>query len=212
MSNLRRRLAGLLTYRNPFLGILLPLLLYIVLRFLLPQHDLELRHPAGHFQIVSATALISLAIAVVVAVVGIRQRNLQVLYVALAFISLAGLFSVHGLATPGFLLGANALVGVAVQLALLTTSFWLMISALPSSHPANRWLGRRPSVLLTVYLLALVTFDFYALRQPDIVSWIPVNQNPLRYFATALTLLMTGMAFWRYWRSYRYTNFPSNWP
>lgn len=208
MSNLRRRLAGLLTYRNPFLGILLPLLLYIVLRFLLPQHDLELRHPAGHFQIVSATALISLAIAVVVGVVGIRQRNLQVLYVAMAFISLAGLFSVHGLATPGFLLGANALVGVAVQLALLTTSFWLMISALPSSHPANRWFGRRPSMLLTVYLLALVTFDFYALRQPDIVSWIPVNQNPLRYFATALTLLMTGMAFWRYWRSYRYTNFP----
>ncbi|UYN90206.1 MAG: HD-GYP domain-containing protein [Anaerolineales bacterium] len=208
MGNLSRRFSGLLTYRNPFLGIFLPLLLYIILRYLIPQHDLHLQHPAEHFQIVSATSLFSLLIAIVVGVIGIRQRNLQVLYVSLAFISLAGLFSVHGLATPGFLLGPNALVGVAVQLALLTTSFWLLISALPTTHRINSLLGRRPSLLLTAYVLALLAFGLYALRQPDIVNWIPVNQNPLRYFATAVTLFMASIAFWRYWRSYRYTSFP----
>ncbi len=208
MSNLRRRLAGLLTFRNPFLGIFLPLSLYLILRYLLPQHDLHLRHPAGHFHIVSATALISLAIAVVVGVVGVRQRNLQVVYVALAFISLAGLFSVHGLATPGFVLGPNALVSVAAELSVLTTSFWLLISALPSHHAINRWLGSNPPLLLAGYSLALLAFGVWGLSRPEIVDWLPVHQDPLRYFVTLLTLSMTSWAFWRYWRSYRYTKFP----
>ncbi|MCL4258537.1 MAG: HD domain-containing protein [Anaerolineales bacterium] len=208
MSNLRRRLAGLLTYRNPFLGIFLPLALYIILRYLVPQHDLHLRHPAGHFQIVSVTALISLVIAAVVGIVGIRQRNLQVLYVALAFISLAGLFSVHGLATPGFILGPTALVGVAAELAVLTTSFWLLISALPSNHAINRWLGRRPRLLLSGYSLALLAFGVWGLIRPQIVDWLPVHQEPLRYVVTLLTLAMAAIAYWRYWRSYRYSKFP----
>jgi len=208
MSSLRQHLKGLLTYRNPFLGIFLPLALYLFIRFLAPQYDLHLHHPAEHFNIVSFTALISLAIAIAVGIVGIRQRNLQVVYVALAFISLAGLFSVHGLATPGYILGPNALVGVSAALAVLTTSFWLLISALPSHHPINRWLGHSPALLLTLYPLGLLAFGAWALYQPAIVAWLPINQAPLRLYVTLLTLGMAAVAYWRYWRSYRYSRFP----
>ncbi|MCW5874108.1 MAG: HD-GYP domain-containing protein [Anaerolineales bacterium] len=208
MSSIRRHLTGLLTYRNPFLGIFLPFFLYIFIRYLAPQSDVLLRHAAHHFHIVSITALISLSIALVVGVVGVRQRNLQVLYVALAFISLAGLFSVHGLATPGFVLGPNVLVGAAAELAVLTTSFWLLISALPSHNPINAWLGRSPRALLTLYPLALLVFGIWALNQPEIVAWLPVHEQPLRLLVTVLTILMSAIAFWRYWRSYRYSRFP----
>lgn len=200
--------ARYLTYRNPFLGILLPLFLYILIRYLAPQADLHLHHPAGHFYIVSATALISLAIAAAVGVVAVRQRNRQVLYVALAFISLAVLFSVHGLATPGFILERNALVSVASELSVLVTSFWLLISALPSNNPLNLWLGRHPRLLLTGYTLALLTFGVITLQQPDIVAALPVHQQPLRLFVTLLTIAMASFAYWRYWRSYRYSKFP----
>lgn len=208
MSIAKRQLKGLLSYENPLLGIVLPLLAYLYLRYLNPAADLHLAHPANHFRIVSATSLIALGVAIAVGIAGLRQRNLQVLYVALAFISLAGIFSVHGLATPGFILEPNAVVGVASQLAVMTTGLWLLVSALPSTHPLNTWLGRRPGVLLIVYSLLVITLGIWALSDPSIVAWVPVNQAPLQAFATVLTIGMALAAGLRYWRSYRYSRFP----
>ncbi|MCW5876800.1 MAG: hypothetical protein KIS85_07950 [Anaerolineales bacterium] len=193
---------------------LLPLVVYGAMRLpplLRPEWawtDPHLLHPHNHFYIVTVTALVALVISVVVAVVGLRQRNLQVLYVALAFISLAGFFSVHGLATPGFLLGGNAVVGVAAQLAALTTSFWLLVSALPVTHPLSAWLGRRPQALLVGYTLLLATFGVLGLRSPELAAWVPVNSAPLKYVAGLATVIMAGQAGYRYWESYRYTRFP----
>lgn len=208
MGSLRRAVQGLFTFENPTLGILVPLAAYIYLRFVNPGADLRLAYPAHHFHIVSATSIIALILAIVVGIAGLRLRNLQVLYVALAFISLAAIFSVHGLATPGFILDQNALVSVASELAVMTMSFWLLISSLPSSHPFSAWLGRRATILLVLYVPVIILLGAWALSNPMIVSWIPVNQAPLVYLATVFTLSFAGLAFYRFWRSYRYTKFP----
>ncbi len=61
--------------------------------------------PSAHFWIVSAASLVCVVLALGASVAAMRARNARVLMVALAFISMAGIFAVHGLATPGFLLG-----------------------------------------------------------------------------------------------------------
>lgn len=59
--------------------------------------------PSGHFWIVSAAALLCAVLAVAAGIASIRASNWRVTTIALAFISMAGIFAVHGLATPGFI-------------------------------------------------------------------------------------------------------------
>lgn len=208
MGELKKAVQGLFSWRNPTLGIALPLIAYIYLRFFNTAADARLAFPTHHFHIVSITSLIALVVAIIVGFAGLRLRNLQVLYVALAFISLAAIFSVHGLATPGFILDQNSVVSVAAELAVMTMSFWLLVSSLPSNHPISAWLGRRAAVLLILYVPLIILLGAWALNSPMIVDWIPVNQAPLVYFSTVITLSFAGLACYRYWRSYRYSNFP----
>lgn len=192
---------------NPLLGILLPLFLYIFLR-VVPALDPTIGTPLFHFQIVSITSLISLLISIAIGVAGARKRNLQVIYVSLAFISLAGLFSVHGLSTPGYILGPTRLVGVAAQLSVLTMALWLMLSTLPTQHPLSAWLSLRARNLVWIWTPLIIAAGIYALYDPSVVDWVPVDQAPLRSFVALLTILMAVAAASRYYQSYRYSRFP----
>lgn len=207
MEPVGEKAMSIFSLSNPLLSILLPLSLYIFLK-VTPQYDRALVVPQGHFEVVSTTSLVALILAIFIGIAGIRKRNLQVVYTSLAFSSLAGLFSVHGLATPGFLVGPNSLVGIAAQLSVLTMSFWLLLSALPTVNPLTAWLGRRPSVILTAWTIMIVFFGVLSLQHIDMAGAIPVNKPPLRYLVAAATILMAVAAGFRYWQSYRYSRFP----
>jgi len=62
--------------------------------------------PAGHFWIVSAASIVCAFLALAVGIAASRTSNARVLIIALSFLVMAGVFSIHGLATPGFLLEA----------------------------------------------------------------------------------------------------------
>lgn len=57
-----------------------------------------------HFYVVSAAALLAAGTCVVLVVSARSIRETRILFLALSFFSLATIFSVHGLATPGHLL------------------------------------------------------------------------------------------------------------
>ena len=75
---------SIISFIKPLFSILLPLTLYIYLK-LNPEYDRALVVPQGHFEVVSATALAALALAIAIGIAGIRKRNLQVIYTSLAF-------------------------------------------------------------------------------------------------------------------------------
>ena len=93
--NLRRRLVA---------GTLLagPLLLYIVLR-LNPELDPRWHVHIFHFYIVSFTSLVALVVASFI-LLGIGEGDAHALFVATAFVAVAGLFLIHGISTPGVLI------------------------------------------------------------------------------------------------------------
>jgi hypothetical protein len=61
----------------------------------------------GHFCIVSVVSVLSAALAVPSAVGAVRMANARIVLLSLSSTSMAGLLAVHGLATPGFLVGAE---------------------------------------------------------------------------------------------------------
>jgi class 3 adenylate cyclase len=60
--------------------------------------------PREHFFIVTLISLLAALVSILIARTALRMAQYQVLFVTLGFASLAGLFTVHALATPGILL------------------------------------------------------------------------------------------------------------
>ena len=60
--------------------------------------------PAPHFFVVTTVAAIALAISLLLSITAVRAQHYKLLLLALGFLTMAGLFALHGLATPGILL------------------------------------------------------------------------------------------------------------
>jgi putative nucleotidyltransferase with HDIG domain len=192
---------------GPLVAILMPYLLFLTLR-MNATIDPKYTTPSGHFYIVSIVALLALIIAIAVGYVGVRQRNLQVCFLSLAYISLAEIFAVHGLSTPGFILHENHLSSVAAQLSILLASFWLWMSSLPTDHYLVNTLSRFRTSIVSVYAIGLAVFAMIGLAFPNIVHITPINQDPLRQGVTLIVVLLNGTSIYKYYQSYRYSRLP----
>jgi len=164
--------------------------------------------PTEHFYIVSLTSIIAAGISYGIGVSGIRLRNLQVLFVSLGFISLTIFFALHGLSTPGFLLEANSVVGVAVQFSFLFMGIFLWLSTLPSDNRYIVILGRRNRLLLSGGTLILIIVAIILFFNNALIDWIPLNSAPLNWIVATTTFVLASASSYRFWRAFRYTRFP----
>ncbi|MHB8576811.1 MAG: HD domain-containing phosphohydrolase [Dehalococcoidia bacterium] len=69
-----------------------------------PAQNLRVTAPAQHFFIVTAVSLLALGVAGLVAVAALQIQQYRVLFLALGFMSMGGLFAVHAFATPGMVM------------------------------------------------------------------------------------------------------------
>ncbi len=138
---------------------------------------------AQHFVITSNVSVVMLFVAVLTARAALQVRHHPTLLVALGFMSMAGIFAVHGLSTPGVLqrgdraADANLVVGVSAQLALLVSATFFAIRYTPLAP----WLARRvrARVLLGSVLAAIGAYAIVALVYPGwfggIARWMLVS-------------------------------------
>ncbi len=91
-----------------------PVVLFIVLQGH-PRMNHLLVMPVQHFFVVTNVALLAAGVALLVARAALRIEQHRVLLIALGFMSLAGLFAVHAIATPG-VVWTSALPGQAAPL------------------------------------------------------------------------------------------------
>ena len=66
-----------------------------------PNLDQVYEIPVQHFYLVSLTSLTALTLAIIVGIAAIRSRAPRTFFVTLGFLAFAGIFSVHGLMSPG---------------------------------------------------------------------------------------------------------------
>jgi hypothetical protein len=125
--------------------------------------------PVGHFWVVSVAALTCVALALAAGVAAFRAENARVLMLALAFLSMAGIFTIHGLATPGVLVSGDytGSYGAPSAYGLSTGT-----STLPAAWLFNlTGLSARLAVAVSATFLAASTVTWPAPVERAIVRW-----------------------------------------
>lgn len=184
----------------------MPMAAVIVLRAR-PGLDRVWMDNAVHFYVVSGTALLAAAVCAVLIASARSLRQTRLLFLALAFLSIAALFATHGLTTPGFIhdepypaLDVSAWLSVFVGAAFITAS------ALELPDRAADWVRRCGGALfvLTVAGLAVYLYAGLFVQESEWLSWVPIESRPFQLSIAALVLAMLTYSIRRYLQAYVY--------
>ena len=148
-----------------------------------PGVNQPIASPVEHFVITTNVSVITLLVAVLTARAALQLRHYPTLLIAVGFMTMAGIFAVHGLSTPGILQrgdkapDANLVVGVSAQLALLVSALFFAVRY----TALTGWLDRhvRPRALLGAALVGIGAYAIVALVYPawfgGIARWMLVS-------------------------------------
>lgn len=170
----------------------------------------SLATPRGHFYVVSPVALISVLIGIGAVFAAHRTAKLRVLLLALSFLSMATIFAVHGLATPGFILDARAfgVTGFSSRLALLVASVFLGLSAVPWPAHIEAALVQRRMLIIGGWVATLAAFTAVALLAPESLPPTVVTSDGFQNAASLIVIALSLAASARYFQGYRRTARP----
>jgi HD-GYP domain-containing protein (c-di-GMP phosphodiesterase class II) len=142
-----------------------------------------------HFSGVGLTALVAALAAVALTIVGARRQDARTVLVGTAFSAMAALLALHGIATPGMLVGPNGVVSFTGGATLPIGGAVLALSAMPA---LRRPRGVKPLLFLQAGLLAvIVALGAIGLLVPEAVPAVPEPRS-----APALALLAVGLVFY----------------
>lgn len=156
-----------------------------------------------HFVGVGISAIVATVAAVALTIVGARRGEGRTVLVGTAFSVMAALLALHGLATPGFIVGYNGLIAFTGGATLPVGGAVLALSALPSLRRP-----RRIGVLLVlqgVLLAAIVGLGLLGLLVPSIVPGLPEPGDPWAYAFLAAGAVFYGVLLLRSLRTYLLT-------
>ena len=171
-----------------------------------PQLDLVWEDHVAHFWLVLVTAAINVGLAFLVGQAAYNRDDARLYLVSLAFLSAAGFFSLHALATPAVILtGPNAGFVVATPVGVVLAGLFALASSIEyTPAQAARILRLRP--LLTGGLVVLIAaWQLVALAGATLLNKpLPADeaQGSLRVLALAGVLTYAAAAI-GYFRLYR---------
>ena len=142
-----------------------------------------------HFYGVGVSALVATAAAVVLTTVGAHERDSRTVIVGGGFSLMAALLAVHGLMTPGVLVGMNGLIKVTGAATLPVGAAIMMLAALPP-FTGPRAIRRVLAVEAAVGCL-IVALSLLGALVPSTVPGVPDPKT-----APAIALFAVGLALY----------------
>jgi len=165
-----------------------------------------------HFWVVSG---VTLAAAVAYCVVLCLTRSLhetRLVFLGLAFMSIAGIFAVHGLLTPGHIIDeVYPALSISSWLSVLAGAFFVALSAAPVPESVEEWLRQRGSFVVAVAALAVGVYIGLSVGTPNWLSWLPIKLRGLQLGMTTICLVLLGFAAWRYFQAFLFARLASQW-
>jgi putative nucleotidyltransferase with HDIG domain len=186
--------------------LLLPLIFYVVLQ--LTPYDGVVNAPNEHFYVVSLVSVLALGMAIAVGIAATRIRNIKVSFLSLAYVSLAGMFILHGLSTPGFLMHHSSIAGHAAQLSVLLAAFWLWMCSISGDHRFVRWLARYQRWLLPAWGAILLALGLFLWNDPNATHVLKLKDAIRMWFVTAIVLAFNGWTIYRNLQTYVASRLP----
>lgn len=185
--------------------------LAVVLALLwLPGLDRPWMAGSFHFYSVSAACLMAAAICGLLIMSARSIRETRILFLALCFMSLGLIFSLHGLTTPGHLYHhVSASLTRTPWLSTLAAGTFAMLSviSIPRFMESSRL--RLPELTFAGCGLALVAFVGVSIAAPDWLRDFPTTDAWFRYLLSAVTIGLLLFAAGRYYQSYLFARLPA---
>jgi len=148
-----------------------------------------------HFLSVGFSALVAAVAAAGLTIAGARRSDTRTVLVGTAFAVMATLLALHGLATPGVLVGNNGVVAFTGAATLPVGGAILALSVIRLPSPVRRV---RPLLVLEAILLVLVTgLGVSAILLPSLVPAVPAANSPSALALLAAALAVYAILIWR---------------
>lgn len=145
---------------------------------------------AAHFFAIGTSAGLAAAAALALTVAGARRGDGRSVLIGTAFSSMAALLSIHGLMTPGFLVGDNGLVAFSGAATLPVGGAVLALSAIPELRRPS---SVRPMLVLQAVLLVLILgLGAAGILAPSLVPAVPEAASLPAYIVLAFGLVFYG--------------------
>jgi HD-GYP domain-containing protein (c-di-GMP phosphodiesterase class II) len=189
-----------------------PLVTLLFLLFVRPDWDRPIGTSSFHFYVVSATALAALVACGIVVGLIRSMRETRLLFLGLAFMWIAAVFSVHGLATPGHIHAQyHSEIAVSSWLSVAGGGLFVALSALALPERVENIVKRWSTAFFTAAALGLGLYIGLSMTSPTWLDWAPTDKRSVQLLMTALTLALLGFAALRYYQAFLFARLPSQW-
>ncbi|MGN9843855.1 adenylate/guanylate cyclase domain-containing protein [Nonomuraea sp. H19] len=146
-----------------------------------PDFNVLWHHNPSHFWMIIAVAGLNVALGMMISEASRRRQDARLFLVSMVFLSSAGFFFMHGLATPEFLLPKGSLgFDIGQQVGLSVAAAFAFASALPlGGQAAKRVLGSQHFIraallgFLIIWGVASLVPDLTPLSVPPLVAPVP---------------------------------------
>jgi hypothetical protein len=156
-----------------------------------------------HFEGVGLTALTAALAALALTIQGARRGDGRTVLVGTAFTVMASLLAIHGLATPGVLIGDNGVIAFTGGATLPGGAAVLALTALPA---LRRPKSVRPLIALQIALLAsVIALGAVGMLVPSSVPNVPEPGSPEAIGALVIGLALFGLLAARALRTFLLT-------
>ena len=194
---------------------ILPTFLLVVLALVLPVATLVLlretpAHLTGtlHFYAVGVASLAAAAAALVMTAIGVTRGDGRTVLIGTAFTVMAGLLSIHGLATPGIVIGANGVIDFTGALTLPVGGAVLALTAVPA---LRRPQGIRALLVFDVVaFVSIVALGIVGMAFPSLVPSVPAAGSREAIVALAFGFAFYALLILRTLKTYLLTRRPSD--
>jgi putative nucleotidyltransferase with HDIG domain len=156
-----------------------------------------------HFLPIAISAGLAATAALALTIAGARRGDARSVVIGTAFSSMAALLSIHGLTTPGFLVGDNGLVSFSGALTLPVGGTVLALAAVPELRRPS---AVRPVLALQATLIVgILTVGLAGILQPDLVPAVPEAGSTAAWIVLGLGIVFYGALGVRAGRTYLLT-------
>lgn len=186
-----------------------PMIAFALL-LVVPALDPKIMASSLHFYAVSFTALAA-AIACAVVIASARtMRHTRLLFLGLAFFATAGVFAVHGLATPGFFIEHyHSSVSVSAWLSVAAGSAFVALSVVGLPARAERIIERNGLAIFGGAVAVISAYIALSLMVESWLDWVPIQIRSVQLGLGIAGMALIGFAIWRYYQAYLFARLPS---
>ncbi len=163
-----------------------------------------------HFWGISGVALGAALACAVLITSAPTLRETRLLFLALSFLTIAGVFSVHGLMTSGYLAHSfHSSVDASPWISTLLGGVFVALSVTTLPPPVERFVRRAGMMIFSWTAVALVIFIGLSLTARDWLDTVPTDDMGFTYVVAAVSTALYAFAIRRYIEAYQFARLPS---